>query len=136
MHKDASDRPISKGDFIAYSTGMGRRSSGIRFAAVTALREKVTNRSVYNQATKTYDSVPETEYKIQVVSTENSRKYDYHTQKWSEGWRLQGKDHDGNGKARLATLDRLERVIVLQPYQIHPEARKLLEDEMAERGIT
>jgi hypothetical protein len=135
MHRDSTDRPILKGDFIAYSGGTGRRSSGLRFALVVALKEKSTEKHVFNQATQNYDKVPETEYKIQVVSAENRRRYDYTNKKWLEGWGLQGKDLDGNGKARLATLDRLERVIVIEPHQIQPEARAMLEQEKTERGI-
>lgn len=144
MHKDASERVISKGDFVVYSVGSGRRSSDLRFAVVTALREKSVTRSVYNATTKTYDSVSETEYKIQVITAEKSSTYDRQTGNYKHEWRLQGMlapsqalaSPTGAGKARLATLDRLERIIVVQPHQIHPEARTLLEQEMVARGIS
>lgn len=137
MHKDASGRALRKGDFVAYSGGAGRRSgTGLKFGYVFALKEKTVDKNVYNQTTKQYDKVPETHYRIQVVTAERRWNYSHQTgQPGFYSWALLGKTAAGEGNSRLASVEMLERVIIVEPHQLPPDARALLEKDMLERGI-
>lgn len=128
MQKDATGRDIDKGSYVVYAvTGYGDQA-GLKFGVVVKLKEKATTTNVWDPNTRTYNSQPHTEYKIQVISTE--RLYNHQNQTWR--WQIQGKSE---GKlARVQTLDRLDRVIVLHPDQVHPEAREALDKELHERG--
>ncbi len=124
MHKDATGRQIEKGSYIAYVVTTGSRA-GIKFGRVTKLKEKVEERSRYDTASQTYQPVTETDYTIQIISVE-------------KGWRTQNK-WDLQGKregrpAKVQSVERLDRVIVLEAHQMHPEAKEVLDKEMLERG--
>jgi hypothetical protein len=126
MHQDATNRPITKGSYIAYSAGAQARSY-IKFGCVVALKEKVVERNVWNDATKSYDEVMETDYRVQVIVAERPS--------WGPNqgkWVIQGKVE---GKlAKVQSIERLERVIVLEPHQMLPEAREVIDRELHERG--
>lgn len=124
MHKDATGRPIEKGSYVAYVVTTGSRA-GIKFGRVTKLKETSKERSKYDTASQTYQPVTEIDYTIQIISVE-------------KGWRTQNK-WDIQGKregrpAKVQSVERLDRVIILDPHQMHPEAKEILDKEMLERG--
>jgi len=126
MHKDATGRHIYKGSYVVYAVTKGH-SAGLKFGVVIALKERAYENSVYNSVTGTYNKVPATEYKIQIVSAAMNT---YGPDKGK--WYVQGKEEGKLGRPQ--TLDRLDRVIVLDDFQMHPEAKEALDREMTERG--
>lgn len=132
MHKDATGRRITRGDYVAYSTA-NRSSSGIKFGSVVKLKEKPVKRSRYNPQTKQYDMHDEIDYSISIVSVDKGSHYDQQTQSYTSKWKIQGKVDEGR-PARVQHIDRLERVIILEPHQMEPEAKELLDKELHERG--
>ena len=131
MHKDATERDIQKGAYVAYAVTTGSRA-GLKFGAVVKLKEKATTVNRWDQQNQTYVPEPHIEYKIQIISAEYAYIYNAPPGSPSFKWQIQGKK---KGKlAKVQTLDRLDRVIVLHPDQVHPEAKKLLDKELHERG--
>lgn len=129
MHKDATGREITKGSYIAYGTTTGARA-GIKFGAVVKLKERTYERDVYDNKTQTWGKEPHTSYSIQIIAAE---------QKWAGpypggrmDWSIVGKTE---GKlARVQSIDRMERVIMLEPHQMNQEAKEVLDKELHERG--
>jgi hypothetical protein len=123
MHKDATGRDITRGAYVAYAIAAGSKSA-MKFGAVIKLKEEEYNRSVYDSTTRTWQPTDITEYSIQVVSVERARG--------AAKWAMQGK---AEGKlARAIHIDRLDRCILLDPHQMDPEAKELLDKELQERG--
>lgn len=127
MHKDATGRPITKGSYVAYVVTTGSRA-GIKFGVVVKLKEKETQRNVYDHATKQYDEVTETDYSIQIVSAERAGNWN-EPKKWAVQGKVEGK------LARVHSVERLDRVVMLDPHQMLPEAKEALDAEMRERGL-
>ncbi len=128
MHTDATGRPISKGAYIAYVVTTGS-SAGVKFGAVVRLKEKTVKRNQYDQQTQTWSEVEEQKYSIQVISVDKPS--------WGpnkDKWIVQGKSDEENKLARVQSIERLERVIVLEPLQMNPDAKEVLDKELHLRG--
>jgi hypothetical protein len=132
MHLDATGRAITKGAYVAYVVTNGS-TSGIKFGAVVKLKEKEDTENHYDRTTNTYNSVKVTKYSISIVSVENHRGYDQATQTYTKKWEVQGKSNDDK-PARVTSIERLDRVIVIDAHQVHPEAKEVIDKEMYERG--
>ena len=132
MHKDATGRPIMRGAYVAYAVGKGSGATGIKFGAVVKLKSNEVERHQYNPSTRGYDTVKETRYTIGIVSAENHCTRDAQGQLvWK--WVVQGKSAEDR-PARIQSIERLDRVIVLEGHQMQPEAKEVLEKELHERG--
>lgn len=128
MHKDSTGREISKGSYIAYVAGTGSRAS-IKFAVVVKLKQKDTTRNEWDHQTKTYNTVPHTKYSIQVVTAMKSYKGTYPN--GQEFWTVPKAD----GKpAHVNSIERLDRIVLLEKSQMIPEVAEVLEKEMYDRG--
>lgn len=134
MHQDATKRPIVKGDYVTYAVSAGS-STGMKFGVVVKLKEKVVQKRRYNPSTKTFDYSDSMDYSIQVVSVERTfvrtpNQNDPYAGDYA--WQVQGKTE---GKlARIQSIERLDRVVVLGAQQMHPEAKDALDKELHERG--
>lgn len=125
MHKDATGRQITKGSYIAYSVSVESHSN-IKFGVVVKLKEQEVTENCYDDATKSWYPKLVTRYSLQAISAEKS----WQTQ---NKWAVQGKRE---GKlARVTSIERLERVILLEPDQMNPEAKEVLDIEMHARGL-
>src|SRR6478735_7231842 len=118
-HKDATGRPIEKGSYIAYAVTKGSRG-GMNFGAVVQLKQKTDTRNIYDHITKTYHLEQFTVYKVQIISAALGYEGAYPNGK--PKWVASGKIPDK--LARVQTIDRLDRVIVLDPHQINPEVKE------------
>lgn len=128
-HKDATGRPIEKGSYIAYAVTKGSRG-GMNFGAVVQLKQKSSTRSVYDHTTKTYNQENYTVNKVQIITVHQSYigVYPNGVKKWVVAAKQEGK------LARVQTIDRLDRVIVLDGHQMNPEVKEALDKELHERG--
>lgn len=128
MHKDATGRAITRGAYVAYVVTTGYRG-GVKFGAVVKLKEVTTeNAQVWDHATQNYVSKDVTDYSIQIVSVEKEKPWN-----GPEKWTLQGKKE---GKfARAIHVENLDRLILLEPHQMDPEVKEILDRELTERGI-
>ncbi len=137
MHKDATGRPIARGAYIAYAVGVGS-GGGIKFGRVVKLKEKDVEFNRYDPSVPgNYTKVTETHYSVQIISAERQWKIPPGG-KYDDGkheWCVQGKKDDAK-LARVQSIERLDRVVVLEPDQMHPEAREVIDKEMHERGST
>lgn len=135
MHTDATGRTISKGSYIAYAVS-AQSSSHLKFGIVVKLKEKMETRDRWNPQINQYVSTDEIKHSIQIVSVEKVWRPltpgDYHNGNWE--WVIQGKK-DPSRPAKVQSLDRLERVVTLDPHQVLPEAKEVLDKEMHERGL-
>lgn len=132
MHKDATGRDITRGAFVAYAVASGS-GGAIKFGAVVKLKDETVEHNVYDYQTKTHSKQSHTKYTISVVGAQELIQYDHATNARTSKWSLQGKK---DGKfARAIHIERLDRVILLEPHQMHQEAKELLDKEIAERGI-
>ena len=128
MHKDATGREITKGAYVAYVSGTGSRAS-IRFGAVTKLKSKVKEQNVWDHQTKNYVPTTVTTYSLQVITA--SKGYVGTYPNGHEAWTVPKEE----GKlARVHSIDRLDRIILLEPIQMLPEARDALDKELRDRG--
>lgn len=134
MHLDAAGRAIVKGTYVAYVVTTGS-TSGIKFGIVVKLKQKDYTDSVYDRATNSYSSVQKTKYSISIVSAENQHLFDQATQTYGFKWAVQGKSNPDK-PARVTSIERLERVIMIDPHQVHPEAKEVIDQEMHDRGAT
>jgi hypothetical protein len=136
MHQDATKRQIKKGDYIAYCVTTGS-SAGMKFGAVVKLKEKLVKSNKYNPQTCRYDiEHEEMDYTIQIISVEYGWERDVNgpdPHAIVYRWKLQGKK-EGSKLARVQTIDRLNRVIMLEPDQMDPEVKEILDRELHERG--
>lgn len=126
MHKDATGREIKRGSYIAYVVSTGT-SGGVKFGAVVKLKqEDVQQKQTWDHTTNTWIMKDVTEYTIQIISVDKSWKT-----KWV--WSLQGKKE---GKfARVQHIANLDRVILLEPHQMDPGVKEILDKELMERGV-
>lgn len=134
MHKDATGRQIKKGDYIAYATA-NRSSSGLKFGAVIRLKSKDVEHNNYDYSVKPPQLITrvETIHSMSIISADKTSSYDPNTQTYTHKWVIQGK-HDEERPARVQSIERLERVILLNPDQMEPDAKELLDRELHERG--
>jgi len=113
---DVADNEIEVGAYIVYAA-LWSRSATLKYGrvvkCVTAEQDK------YDYAKDTSAKVEY--YKIQVVSVDRS---------YNDKWELQGagwgEKHDVS-KVKIQTLSFLDRMLIVDKYQVPEEARKLLD---------
>lgn len=132
MHLDATGRVISKGSYVAYAVS-SNSSSVIKFGAVVKLKDKEYDERVYDRVTQTYDTKKKTGYSISIVSVEKQYHYDQATDTSAWRWVVQGKAAEGK-PARVQSIERLDRVLLLESHQVQPDVKEILDKELHFRG--
>ncbi len=119
MHKDVAGNEIMRGTYIAYCALHGR-SACFKYGVVTKLVEKLDPPRYNSQP----GDPPTYSRSVQLISVDKG---------WDEKWNLQGKND--KGRAKVITLGYTDRILVVPPELVPEDARKVLDEEMKERGM-
>lgn len=132
MHLDATGRTITKGAYVAYSVASDSRS-GIKFGAVVKLKQKETTHNEWDASIGTYKSVPKTEYTVSIIVAERSSTIDATTGVRSYGWTV--KSNGPDKPAKIQSIERLDRMILLDASQMNPDILAVIDKELHNRGM-